>query len=157
MPGPIDYAKIAIMPDQDTTEWYDAFKRKEFLIRQCKDCGHRFYPPLPACKKCTSMNVGWHKIEGKGTIYSYIVVTQPILAHLVPTVPYVIAIVELPDGQNKDGTKTRIPALMLDDEKDCGIGAPVELAWDDHPKQDYKIPRWRVTDKHAKGVWHFPN
>jgi hypothetical protein len=155
MPGPVDYEKITIAPDPDVAVWWDATKEKKFLLPECQDCGHKWWPPWPACSACASMNVGWHEIEGTGFVYSYISVEQPILGHMVTAVPYVVAIVELPDGTNADGSKTRISALMLDDEADVAIGLPVKLEWDDHPTQEYKMPRWRVTDKSAPGAWHF--
>ena len=154
MPGPIDYGRISIQPDFDSAAWFDATKNKEFNLGQCNDCGHKFWPVWPGCAKCSSVNVGLSPIKGEGVIYSYNVVTQPIIAHLVNAVPYIHAIIEIPDGENPDGSKTRVGGLMLDDEEDVGIGAKVKLEWDDHPEQDYKIPRWRVVDK--TGVWRYP-
>ncbi|MCH7553834.1 MAG: OB-fold domain-containing protein [Chloroflexi bacterium] len=155
MAGPVDYDRITIAPDQDAQAWWDATKEKKFCIGKCNDCGHKFYPTWPSCMNCTSMNVGLMPIEGKGVIHTYNVVTQPIMAHLIETVPYIHAIIEIPEGTNADGSKTRIGGLMLDDEEHIGIGSEVELKWDDHPKQDYKIPRWQVIDKNAK-VWKYP-
>ncbi|MEE9284887.1 MAG: OB-fold domain-containing protein [Dehalococcoidia bacterium] len=157
MPGQFDYSRIQIAPDRDMAAWWDGTKEKKFYLAECQDCGHRWYPPFPACKSCTSTNVGWHEIEGKGEIYSYIVVAQPIMAHTVPAVPYIVAIIELPDGNNADGSKTRVSGVLLDDEEDVDIGLPVQLAWDDHPSQDYKIPRWKITSKTAANTWRYPN
>ena len=151
-----DWTKIAIMPDQDIAPWWEATKKKVFNIGKCNDCGHKYWPPGPGCKKCQSLNTGLTPIKGEGTIYQYNVVTQPILGHLVQAVPYVFAIVELPDGTNPDGSKTRVHGLMRDSEEVAGIGSKVLLDWDDHPKQEYKIPRWKVADPKQKGVWHYP-
>lgn len=156
MPVQPDYTRISIAPDQDMVAWWEATKQKKFNLAQCKDCGHKWWPPFPACKSCGSMNVGLSEIEGRGEIYSYIVVVQPILGHMVPAVPYVYAIIEIPDGANPDGSKTRVGGLLRDDEKDVGIGMPVRLEWDDHPKQDYKIPRWKVNGKPKGKVWKYP-
>ncbi len=155
MPGPVDYTKIQIMPDQDAAAWWEATKQKKFLLAQCKDCGHKWWPAFPGCKSCCSTNVGYAEIKGTGEIYSYIVVVQPIMAHLVKSIPYVAAIIELPDGGNPDGSKTRVLGLMLDDEKDVAIGLPVKLEWEDHPTQPYKMPRWRVTAKTAPNTWRY--
>ncbi len=51
MPGPIDYSKINIIPDQDTMEWWEGTRRHKLLVRQCKNCGHKWFPPFPACSK----------------------------------------------------------------------------------------------------------
>ncbi len=156
MPGPVDYAKIHIAPDQDMEAWWNATKDKRFLLPKCAKCGLMWWPPAPGCRRCQSVEQTWHQIKGIGELHSYIVVSQPIAAHMATAVPYVLAIVELPDGTNDDGSKTRIPALLLDDEKDVAIGLPVALAWDDHPSQPYKLPRWRITAKSAPGMWKHP-
>ena len=83
MPGQIDYSKIQIIPDPDTVEWWAGTKQHKFLVRQCKSCGHKWFPPFPACAKCTSMDLTWFETSGKGVIHSYVVVTQPILAAFV--------------------------------------------------------------------------
>ncbi|MCI0769570.1 MAG: hypothetical protein J4N83_04775, partial [Chloroflexi bacterium] len=81
MPGEFDYTHITIAPDQDMTAWWDGTKDKKFLLAECQDCGHRWYPAFPGCKACSSTNVGWYAIQGNGEIHSYIVVSQPIMAH----------------------------------------------------------------------------
>jgi len=154
-PGPIDYAKIPIMPDTDTAEWWEATKQKKFLLRSCNDCGHKWFPQIPGCPKCSSLNIGWTETSGKGFVYTYNVIMQPILAHFVGVVPYSVAIVELEDGTNTDGSKTRIAGVVVDDTDDVAIGLPTELAWDDHPNQDYKIPRIKLSAKTAPGMWQF--
>ena len=83
MPGPIDYSLINVKPDPDTKEWWDGTKEDRLLVRLCNDCGHKFFPPFPACPGCTSMDLGWHQAKGTGVIYSYNVVVQPILAPFV--------------------------------------------------------------------------
>ena len=77
MPGSIDYSKITITPDFDTAEWWMGTKDHKYLVRQCKDCGHKWFPPFPACSKCNSMDLGWFETAGTGVLHSYIVVTQP--------------------------------------------------------------------------------
>ena len=157
MPGPIDYSRLTIQPDPDMADWWEATKQKKFLLRQCNDCGHKWYPPFPGCKSCTSMNVGWFESSGKGTVHTYNVVVQPILAHFIGAVPYVTVIAELEDGTNTDGSKTRVALVLVDDEEDVAIGLPVEVVWDDHPDQDYKMPRLKLTSKTAPNTWKYPN
>lgn len=154
-PGPIDYSKIAIDPDPDMAEWWEATKKQQFLLRQCKDCGHRWFPPFPSCIRCASLNVGWFQTSGKGFVYTYNVVMQPILAHFVGAVPYAVAIVELEDGTNTDGSRTRIAGVVVDDTDDVAIGLPTTLAWDPHP-QGYFVPRIKLAARTAPGMWKYP-
>ncbi|MEA2679226.1 MAG: hypothetical protein QOK03_948 [Candidatus Binataceae bacterium] len=98
MPGPIDYSKLRILPDFDTAEWWAGTRQHKYLVRQCKACGHKWFPPIfPACAKCASMEITWFETAGKGRIYSYVVVVQPIVGAFIGAVPYVVAIVELDD------------------------------------------------------------
>src|SRR5215470_6734876 len=77
MPGTIDYSKLRIIPDFDTREWWEGTKQHKYLVRQCKVCGHKWFPPtLPACSKCTSMDIGWFETKGRGVLYSYVVIEQ---------------------------------------------------------------------------------
>ena len=65
MPGPIDYTKITIVPDFDTAEWWMGTKQGKYLVRQCQDCGHKWFPPFPACNTCNSMDLGWFETAGR--------------------------------------------------------------------------------------------
>ena len=44
MPGPIDYSKITIMPDFDTVDWWMGTKEHKYLVRQCNECQHKWFP-----------------------------------------------------------------------------------------------------------------
>lgn len=154
MPGPIDYSLLQVAPDFDTQEWWDATKEDKFLVRSCNDCGHRWFPPFPACAQCTSMDLGWHQIEGKGAIHSYTVVEQPILAPFVNTVPYVVAVIDLVDVANPDGTPIRVVGVLMDDEDAVAINNPVEVVFEKSSDSEYVMPRWRVAGQ-AADAWKF--
>ena len=154
MPGPIDYSLMNIQPDPDTKEWWDATKDDRLLVRECNQCNRKFFPPYPACPGCTSMDLGWFQTEGKGIIYSYNVVVQPILAPFINTVPYITAIIELTDCTNADGSLTRIVGVLMDDECSTAIGNPVEAVFEKSPHSEYVMPRWRVTEQ-RRDSWKF--
>lgn len=157
MTGKVDYSQVAIMPDQEVAEWWEATKDGVFNVGVCNDCDTKFWPPMPSCRECMSLNTGLKPISGEGVIHSYIVITQPISAHMLEAVPYIFAIVELPDCTNPEGSitrNTRVHALVMNDEKDVGIGKKVKLIWADHPEQDFKMPQWEVTGD-TDDVWSF--
>jgi len=84
----IDYSKLRILPDPDTREWWEAARQHKYLVRQCNRCGHKWFPPnIPACDKCTTMDIGWFETAGKGVIHSYVVVVQPIVGAFVSSCP----------------------------------------------------------------------
>src|ERR1700687_6325242 len=125
MPGPIDYSKLRILPDFDTAEWWAGTRQRKALVLQCKACGHKWFPPIfPACAKCASMNVTWFETGGKGAIYSYVVVVQPIVGAFIGAVPYVVAIIELDDCKEEDGTVPRVAGVMPNDDWGVGSGWP---------------------------------
>lgn len=61
----------------------------------CTACGHRFFPPEPACPVCRA-EPGWEASAGLGTVYSVTVVhRRPALGF---EVPFALALVELDEG-----------------------------------------------------------
>ncbi len=154
MPRQIDYSKLRILPDPDTREWWEGAKRRKFLVRQCKTCGQKWFPPLPACGKCTSMEVGWFETGGRGSIYSYVVVMQPIVGAFIPAVPYVVAIIDLDGCHEPDGTVTRVAGVLTNDEPEVAIGLPVEVSFDETLDPNIVVPRWTICGA-AENVWRF--
>ncbi len=154
MPGAIDYSKITIMPDFDTVEWWMGTKEHKYLVRQCKACGHKWFPPFPACSQCNSMDLGWFETAGKGVLHSYIVVTQPILGAFVEAVPYVVGLIELDDCHEANGSLVRVGGVMLDEEEDIAIGLPVQVEFEASNEPNIVVPRWKICDT-AENTWKF--
>jgi uncharacterized OB-fold protein len=151
----IDYSKIRIIPDFDTREWWEGTRQHKYLLRQCNKCGHKWFPPLfPACGKCASMDVGWFETQGKGVIHSYVVVTQPIVGAFIETVPYVVAVIELDDSREEDGTVTRVAGVLTNEDTEAAIGLPVEVVYEATSDPKIVMPRWRITGR-VPGAWNF--
>ena len=156
MPGPIDYSLIRVQPDHDSAGWWEGAAAERLLVRSCEDCSHRWFPPGPVCPSCRSMALGWHEAEGRGVIASYVVVHHPVLAAFREAVPYVVALVELPDCANANGDPVRVAGVLVDDEAAAAIGAPVEVVYDHGPDDAFVVLRWRVSGEVADG-WRFEN
>jgi len=154
MPGPINYSKIVIVPDFDTAEWWMGTKQHKYLIRQCKTCSHKWFPPFPACSKCTSMDLTWFETSGKGVLHSYVVVTQPILSAFIETVPYVVGLIELDGCRESDGSLVRVAGVLVNDEADVAIGLPVSVEFEATQDANIVIPRWRISGS-AENTWRF--
>ena len=154
MPGPIDYSKIVIVPDFDTAEWWMGTKQHKYLVRQCKICSHKWFPPFPACNKCTSMDLTWFETSGKGVLHSYVVVTQPILSAFIEAVPYVVGLIELDDCHEADGSLVRIAGVLMNDEEDVAIGLPVAVEFETTKDPNVVIPRWKVSGT-TENTWKF--
>ncbi len=155
MPGPIDYSKLRIVPDFDSAEWWAGTRQHKYLLRQCKACGHKWFPPnIPACSKCASMDLVWFETAGTGVIYSYVVVVQPIIGAFIGTVPYVVAIIELDDCKEADGSVTRVAGVMLNDEAEVAIGLPCQVMYEETADPRIVMPRWKINGT-AANTWRF--
>ena len=61
------------------------------------------------------MDLGWFQTISTGVIHSYVLVEQPIVGAFISSVPYVVAIMELDDCKQEDGTVTRVAGVLTDD------------------------------------------
>jgi len=155
MPGPIDYSKLRIIPDFDTREWWEATRQHKYLVRRCNQCEHKWFPPtFPACGKCASMDIGWFETAGKGILYSYVVVVQPIVGAFVGAVPYIVAIIELDNCKEADGTVTRVAGVLTNDESEVAIGLPCEVLYEETNDSKIVMPRWCISGS-AEHTWKF--
>ncbi len=122
----------------DTKEWWAHCRRHELVVQRCTDCGAFRHPPLPVCYKCHSFRYEWHKVSGKGVIYSYTIVHHPTHPALKERVPYNIVVVELPDADNVFMTGNLIDCP----NDDINIGIPVEVVWEDKA-EDVSLAQWK--------------
>lgn len=81
-----------------TRPYWEAARQEKFIIQQCADCKkHIFYPRI-TCPHCFSDNIDWVEASGKGSVYTYSVVTNNAPSAFAEDMPYVIAIVKLDEG-----------------------------------------------------------
>lgn len=133
-----EYAYLLPLTDALTQEWWDAARRHELVIQECADCLTLRHPPVGTCANCGSEAVQWRKMNGKGTVYSYIVVHQTALPAWRESVPYNIVMVTLDDAP-----EIRLYGNVVDvDDADLELGLPVSAVFDDVTPED-TILRWR--------------
>jgi uncharacterized OB-fold protein len=72
---------------------------------RCGNCGKYFLPTRVICLNCGEQKMEPARISGKGVIYSYTVVHQPLPNALVKP-PYAIVIVALEEGCQTHGVVT---------------------------------------------------
>lgn len=96
--------------DEDTREYWQALADGRLAIQHCRDCGHWTWPPRPICSKCFGDNCQLDGVAGTGEIYSWIVVHRSTLPHLMPFVPYTMALVRLDEQSD-----IYIPGRLLGD------------------------------------------
>lgn len=104
------------LPDTEwepTREFWAGAARDELRIPRCDSCGLLCWYPRKQCRHCDGTTFTWDTMSGRGTLFSWVVVTHPFLpqfANLVPFVPALVALEEDP--------AVRIPTRMVDCEPD---------------------------------------
>jgi uncharacterized OB-fold protein len=118
---------MAIIPGMTelTAPYWAAAKEGRLVVQECQACGHVQHPPLPACPRCHSTDLGWRTASGAGTVYTCTVVRHPTHFAFADKIPYVIALVELAEGPRLITGITGIPA------EEVRAGMPVRAVFRD--------------------------
>jgi uncharacterized protein len=133
---------IHLTPDVWTQPFWDAAAEHRLVVPRCTSCGTFRLPPSPFCWHCQTQDVDWVEQPGRGTVYSFTIVWHPLLPDLADSVPYVPAVVELPDTDH-----CRLVGAMVDVElADVRIGMDVELVWRD-VREGTSVPTWRPATR----------
>ncbi|MFG1958925.1 bifunctional MaoC family dehydratase N-terminal/OB-fold nucleic acid binding domain-containing protein [Nonomuraea sp. NPDC049028] len=121
----------------DTAFFWEGVQQGELRIQRCADCGELRHPPGPICPACRSTNRTHTVASGHGTVYSYVVHHHPPVPGR--ETPFVVAVVELPEGVRivgnivdcptdavSIGMSLRVTYRALDDELVLPMWAPGE-------------------------------
>jgi uncharacterized OB-fold protein len=84
--------------DEDSQFYWDGLRERRLLVQRCTECGRHRFPPMPACPYCAAPGGEVVEVEARGAIYSWIVVHRAFAPGFRDDVPYVVAVVELPEG-----------------------------------------------------------
>ena len=119
-------------------EFYDFCKQHELRFQRCKGCGTWRHVPRDMCAKCGSPQWEWAKSSGKGTVFSWTTVMQPMLPQFADVVPYSPVVIELEEG-------VRMVSWLVDVAPgDIRIGLPVEVVFED-VTPEVTLPKFRKT------------
>lgn len=144
-----DYAYLLPEADADTQGYWDALKRHELVIQQCQACDWVQHPPAQTCRDCGGEDFGWKQLSGKGTLYTYVVVTQGVLGPWRGQDPYNVIQV-LPDEVDPGSVSVHgnftynvFYANAVDVENDdLKVGMKLDAVFDDVTPDDTLL-RWR--------------
>ena len=144
-----EYPYLLPQPDSETQGFWDALKRHELALQQCQDCKTFQHPPNRTCRFCLGENMGWTKVSGRGTLYTYVIVTQGILRPWRGHDPYNVIQVLPAEVDPKsvsvhnNVTYNVIYGNAIDVSNDgLKVGMPVEAVFDD-VTEDVTVLRWR--------------
>jgi len=131
----------APMVDQHTLPWWEACASHRLTAQRCLECNHAQLPPTPICSECRGSRFELTDLGGRGTLYTYTVVHQPVA--IDQRVPFVIAIVELDVSGTPCANPVRLMTNIVDAAEDeLAIGRPVQVAWE-KMSETVSIPRFR--------------
>jgi uncharacterized OB-fold protein len=136
MPAPI--------PDLDTKPFWDGCLERRFLVPTCADCKAPRWPPGPLCPVCRCERTVWVDASGRGTVYSWVVVTHPVHPVIADQVPYVVAVIELAEGVRVVGN---VAGCSPDD---VTPDMPVELYFED-VADGFVRPNFRAAGHERRG------
>ncbi len=126
---------------RDTEFFWAGTAVRELRVQRCEDCGAVRHPPGPRCTACGSPRRGYLLARGTGTIYSYVVHHHPPVSGR--TVPFVVALIELPEGVRMLGELVGVDPLDPSAAAAIQIGSAVRVSW--QPVDDeLTLPSWRI-------------
>ena len=132
-----DAPPFRVLPrlDDANTPFWTGGEHGELRFWRCQDCGYWLHPPGLRCPSCLSKSLAVEAASGRATLHTYTVNHQAWMPG--PPLPYVIAIVDLPE---QDGLRltTNLVDVAVDD---VAIGMPLEVTFEHH--DDVWIPLFR--------------
>jgi uncharacterized OB-fold protein len=110
-----------------TLPWWRAAADHRLVVQVCEACRATRHPPSPRCPSCHSSEATWRELPGTGTVYTFTVVHQAFLPALADRVPYVVAVVELDEGEG-----ARLVTNIVDTPPSrVRVGDPVSIVFED--------------------------
>jgi uncharacterized OB-fold protein len=91
-------AKPLPRPTPESQPFWDAVQERKLVLQHCRSCRQFWFPPSALCRHCLSTDFTWQESEGEGRIYSFVVYHRLYHPAFEADLPYVVALVELPEG-----------------------------------------------------------
>jgi len=117
--------------------FWDGLRRGELRIQRCRQCKTWIFAPEWICHACHGLDLDWECVEPAGRLYSWTRVWRAVSPAMAAHVPYVAAVVELPQA----GGVRLIGNLLGDAAQPVEIGARVEGVLEHHA--DFSLLQWR--------------
>lgn len=119
--------------------YWRAGKGGHIELPQCTSCGLVHWYPRVHCPHCGADTIAWIKASGRGTVHTYTIVRQSHDEFFKTKVPYVLAMIDLPEG-------VRIMSNVIGcDVSEVRIGTPVHAVFED-VSEDVSIPLFKLGE-----------
>lgn len=112
------------VPFEGTQRFWEEASAGRLTLQRC-EAGHVQFYPRRHCRFCGETELSELTASGEGTVHTFSVVYRAAHDGFVARVPYVFAIVDLPEGP-------RVTANIVDiDPESVHVGMRVEATFDD--------------------------
>jgi uncharacterized OB-fold protein len=116
------------LPDtawEPTAEYWAGAARHELRIPRCESCGRLAWYPTARCRHCRGEAFTWETMSGRGTLFSWVVVTHAFLPQFADLIPFVPALVAL-----EEDPAVRLATRIVDcDPAALAFEMPVEVVF----------------------------
>lgn len=124
-----------VAPDHLDDAIWEGCLRHELLLNRCTVCG-RCYWPATCCIEHGGDHMEWVPASGRGVVHTYTVYHHAYSPEFADRVPYIVAIVMLPEG-------AFLHIDIIDcDPADVAVGMEVEVTFEDIDEQT-TLPHFR--------------
>ncbi len=129
MAGPLEgipLPDLDRLPDYERGFW-EGSRNRELRIQQCSGCKMFRHLPTPMCPQCHSLDYDWSKVSGRGVVYSFVVVRNPVHTAIRENdqAPYNICLIGL---EEQEGLRVCSNVLNIAPE-DIYIDMPVQVTF----------------------------
>jgi uncharacterized OB-fold protein len=135
-----DLVKPVPAPTAWSKPFWEAARRRELVLKRCKKCGHVDHPPYLFCTECGSEESEWKKASGTATLYAFAVNAYGVPFPFVPDLPYVTALVDLPEGPRM------ISNVVGCSPAELRNGMQLEVVFEE-ASGDVVLPKWRPASQ----------
>jgi uncharacterized OB-fold protein len=116
------------LPDtswEPVREFWAGAAREELRIPRCDTCNRLCWYPKAKCRHCDGESFTWETMSGRGTLFSWVVVTHSFLPQFADLVPFAPALVALDEDP-----AVRLATRMVDCDLDAlEFELPVEVTF----------------------------
>ncbi len=124
------------IPTKWSQPFWDAAKEHRLVLKKCSTCGNIDHPPYLYCTACQADEHEWIEASGKGTLYAYAVNHFGVPFPFWDDMPYVLAMVDLPEGPRM------ISNIVECDIEKLANGMELEVVFDD-VSGEITLPKWK--------------
>lgn len=120
----IEPTRFEPRPSDVSEPFWDATREERLLVQWCDDCDAAIFYPREMCPSCIGNNLSWKEAAGDATVYAVSVQHAPANPFMAGRVPYVVALVDLPEGIRM------MTNIVTDDPSSVRVGDRVTVCWE---------------------------